>query len=392
MNLNPVAISNCINGTQVGLSVAGVFNGAALSGGGTEYVVDTHSTPGQVYYVGVKSEDQMASEYAFIGLFTAIPFSQMNNGNEIVNGLPVPVAIPDGTPGYPGFTNVLGIAIYPITVGRVVVNNTVATENFGDLVGTVTLNNNNPVVLNSHDGFYDPSGIYPLVYDDSGQTDIPNSRPSDGPGSLRDYLGGQGNGVWMLTEADTAPAQNGSVSNFSLVIQPQAPLTSGVTNNILPRSWFYDFVDVPAGATNLTINATNLTASITIANEMVDPLQLVIKFGSKPTLTNADKGPVALTNGQPFSVNGIGLTSSLSVGLTDVPPIRPGRYWIGVWNPSFTITQTVGLGAVILPANPNPATTDFASAGPTQILDDAVTNSDIPITNGDPRVTGRLCR
>ena len=134
----------------------------------------------------------MALEYAFIGLFTAVPFSLMDNGNEIVNGFPVPVAIPDGTPGNPGFTNVLGIAVYPITVGRVVVNNTIGIQNFSDLVGTVTLNNSTPVVLNSHDGFNDPSGIYPLVYDDSGLTDIPFSRPTDGPGSLRDYLGQQG--------------------------------------------------------------------------------------------------------------------------------------------------------------------------------------------------------
>ncbi len=38
--LSPVTISNCVNGTQVGMSVGNVFNGAALSRGGTEYVVD----------------------------------------------------------------------------------------------------------------------------------------------------------------------------------------------------------------------------------------------------------------------------------------------------------------------------------------------------------------
>ncbi|MGD0088268.1 MAG: S8 family serine peptidase, partial [Verrucomicrobiota bacterium] len=92
-NLNPVAISNAVVGTQVGATTAGpTFMGASLSRGGTEFVVDTNSQANQVYYIGVKSEDQMASEYGFISIFSQIPFSQLQpNGSQVVTGLPVPV-------------------------------------------------------------------------------------------------------------------------------------------------------------------------------------------------------------------------------------------------------------------------------------------------------------
>ena len=102
-NLNPVAISNCVYGTQVGVSSAGpTFNGASLSRGGTEFVVDIGSQANEVYYVGVYSEDQMAAEYDFLSVFTSTPFSQMQNGNQVVNGINVPVNIPDGSPAHPG--------------------------------------------------------------------------------------------------------------------------------------------------------------------------------------------------------------------------------------------------------------------------------------------------
>src|SRR5208282_216435 len=137
-NLNPVAISNCVHGTQVGLSAAGVFNGASLGRGGTEYVVDINSDrsgPSQVYYVGVYAEDQMASEFGFIPIFSEQPFSQLNpNGSQSVNGVPVPVDIPDGSPARPGSGYVFGLALYPMQVLQVVVTNTIIHQNFGDLI------------------------------------------------------------------------------------------------------------------------------------------------------------------------------------------------------------------------------------------------------------------
>ena len=392
-NLNPAAVASCLNGT---VAPGSVFNGVSLSRGGTEYVVDTNSTPGEVYYIGVKSEDQMAAEYDFFPVFSNIPFSTLDaNGDETVNGVPVPVNIPDGTPANPGVNFVMGLAIYPINVGDITVTNEFTHQNFGDLYGTLTHDQSatgveTVDVLNNHDGWKSVTNqvfVYNETYIPSGTPPNTIFGPSDGPGSLESFFGQDGSGVWRLTEADDSLTQTGSVQNFTMFIRRHQPLTSSVTNAIPPHSMIYDFVDVPAGATNLTINATN----ITVSPDMANPLLMVLKFGSEPTLTDADKGPVALTNGIAVGsvVNGVvgaGLGNSLSVGPTDVPPIQPGRYWVGVTNQSDTM-QTNTLIAVILPPNPVGTTADFAATGSTPLLDDAVTNADIFITNTMPVVS-----
>ncbi len=105
-NLDLTVVSNCIVGTQVGASIPGappLFNGASLGRSGTEFVVDTNSQPNQIYYIGVKSEDHEAAQYGFIPIFSEQPFSQLNpDGSQTINGVPLPVLIPDGTPGASG--------------------------------------------------------------------------------------------------------------------------------------------------------------------------------------------------------------------------------------------------------------------------------------------------
>jgi subtilisin-like proprotein convertase family protein len=371
-NLNPNVISNCVNGAQVNKSVGGKFSAASLSRGGTEFVVDTNSIPGQVYYVGVKSETQEASEYEFISIFSAQPFSSLDgNGNEIVNGQPVPIDIPDGSPALPGVAHVIGIALQPVDIGRVVVTNQIWHQNFGDLIGSLSHDDatqlGDSVVLNNHDSL---GNTYPpnngtFIYDDSGEGAVANSQPSDGPGSLQSFIGQQGQGVWLLTEADDSLTQTGSVRNFNMVIQPNPDLDLGVTNLIAPNTWFYAFIDVPPGATNLSISATNLT----IPPSINPPVKLFVRLGGLPTLTNTDEvGPVPITNGYPPNPPG----GTISIG----PPLTSGRYFVGVYNPSgaaqtIFITATLGLGAA--------AQTDFTSSGPVPILDDAVTTATIPV-------------
>ena len=67
-NLDPNVISNCANNIGDDQSSQGR--------GGTEVIVYNDSTLGQVYYIGVKLEDQMAAEYGFLGVFSENPFSQ----------------------------------------------------------------------------------------------------------------------------------------------------------------------------------------------------------------------------------------------------------------------------------------------------------------------------
>ena len=123
-------LSNCVHG---------VFgDGASLANGtGTEFVAYTNSQPDDVYYIGVKSETQVAAEYAFLPVFSLFPFSTTDaNGNETVNGLLMPVNIPDGSNAHPGVNYVFALAVQPVQIQNVIVTNTFLSQNFGDLVGT----------------------------------------------------------------------------------------------------------------------------------------------------------------------------------------------------------------------------------------------------------------
>ncbi len=349
-----------------------------MSRGGTEFVVDIGSHPGQVYYVGVKSERQVASEYDFLPIFTSTPFSQMQNGNQVVNGQLVPFNIPDGSPAHPGIAYTFALAIYPITVGQVVVNDTIMHQNFGDLIGTL---NHNGVrnVLNNHDSLGNPPGPYSFTYDDSGSGNYPGSQKSDGPGSLRGFTGTQGIGPWMLEEADTSLTQTGSVVGYTLTLVPHKDASHGVNVTLQPGQSYEDYIDVPVGYTGFMVSATNLPP--TISNPpmelFAEQIANVIPPLPPPTDTN-EIGPALLNNGTPPG-------NSISVG----PPLLPGRYWYRVYNPTGNLAVPAGTNNLYIIAIPTGfsasaiSTVDYASSGPVPILDDAVTTNSITVTNTD---------
>jgi subtilisin-like proprotein convertase family protein len=83
---------------------------------------------------------------------------------------------------------------------------------------------------------------------------------------------------------------------------------------------------------------------------------------------------------------------SLTISLTDVPPLQPGTYYVGVLNPATnTLPQTFFLIATILPVNPFGTPVDFGASGPVPLLDDAVTlsstNSNVAINTNLPIVS-----
>ena len=329
------------------------FQMASLGRGGTEYVVDTNSQLNEVYYVGVKSEDQMASEYDFLSVFSATPFSQMNNGNEIVTGVGVPAVILGGTPAVPGYADVIGIAMYPIQARRILITNTFATQIFGDLVGSV-YHNDTSVILNNRDS-PNLAGSYTFIYDDSGQGDTDLSQPSDGPGSLSGFMGQEGTGVWILHEAANVAGSSNAVVSFDSVIQPHLA-DNGITifEVTAKCDWYYDYIDVPSGATNLTITVTNLTTPQTPQIEY-----LYEKYGAIPTTNSYD---MVVTNN-----TGTPPTNSISI-----PSPLVGRYYYGLYVPctdsssqSNSITVRYSIVGVAQPV--------FTSTGPVPIPDDAVT-------------------
>jgi choice-of-anchor C domain-containing protein len=347
-NLSPVTISNCL--FAVGNS------GASLGQGGTEFVFFTNSAPGQVYYVGVKSEDRMGSEYAFMPIFTDIPFSQLDqNGNQVVHGLLLPENIPDGNNAHPGVTNVFALAILPMIVEKVTVTNLNEHQNFGDLFGSLTFSSKH-VVLNNHDGFGNTYGTLPRVYDDSRNPALGTTK-TDGPGTLVDFRAKSALGPWILTEMDNSLTMTGQITRFDLVIQPHRNLKQpGVIVSVPPGGWFIDYVDVGAGYTNLTFYATNVTTVVA-----APPIQMYEKLNNDPTLTDYDQ-EATLTNGLPPG-------NSISIG----PPLAQGRYFIGLYNPNTTTAQNVFLSATLgIDASVNDVFNYSAGSGQT-LADDAVT-------------------
>ncbi|HEU5071985.1 MAG TPA: S8 family serine peptidase [Verrucomicrobiae bacterium] len=328
--------------------------------GGTEIVTYSNSAPGQVYYIGIKSEDQMAGQYAFFSVFSDQPFSERDkDGNLIVRGVPAPAEIPDGTPEHPGVALVFGIAIEPIKVRRVIVTNTITHENMGDLLGNLS-HNNGFTVLNNHT-YGNGNFSQTFVYDDSDQGDTPGSQHTDGPGNLQNFVGQEGVGLWLLTELDDAPTAVGRVNNLIIKIEPQQ-LDTGDTFTIQPNGWGYDFIDVPAEATNLTVNLVNISA-----NPL--PMDLYIRRGDFPTFTAYDKKT---------TINPPG--GSLSISRYDLPPLQAGRYYIGVYNPNG-IAQTVRLTAKLDLDVSAVVPVVYTSTNPVPLLDDAVTYDQMVVTN-----------
>ena len=377
-NLNPVAISNCLAGTITGTANS---YGAALGQGGTEFVYFTNSAPGQVYYVGVMSEDQMGSEYAFLPVFTATPFSELDkDGNLIVNGLLLPSGIPDGDNAHPGMTNVFALAIPLIPnmqVAQVTVTNLNEHQNFGDLFGAVSFGGTS-VVLNNHNGLGNTVGALPQIYDDSANPAIGTTH-SDGPGSLTDFRGKSAIGPWILSEMDNSLTMTGQVSQYSLKIQPHRILTApGIVVTIPPGGWFVDYLDVPPGYTNLTFFATNLPPTIA-----PDPLQMYERLGGEPTQTNYDQ-EADLTNcipGTGVYPTGQDPGNLISVG----PPLDGGRYFIGVFNPSTTTAANVFLSATLgISSTAVPPFSYANTNGVIPLLNDAVTTNAVFVSATNP--------
>lgn len=359
-NLSAVTISNCLYGAP--------NSGASVGPGGTEFVEFSNSAPGDVYYVGVQSQDQMASEYGFLPIFTSTPFSSISpNGDQVVNGLLLPMPIPDGNNAHPGATNIFALAIYPMIVDKVTVTNLIQHQNFGDLIGTLNFADIS-TVLNNHDGLGNTIGsLVPLVYDDS-QNPIAGSRHTDPTGDLKNYRGQSALGPWILNEVDDAQGMTGQVAMLNLDIQPHHDLNQpGIVVTVPPLGWFIDYVDVPPGYTNLTFAATNLPPTIQ------PPLQMYELYGNEPTFTNYDQ-LAYLTNclaGTGVYPNGTDPGNIISVG----PPLNSGRYFIGIYNPSTSQTATVFLSATLginLSAND---IYNYADTNGTQtLLNDAVTS------------------
>ena len=329
---------------------------------GTEKVLLTNSTPGTVYYIGIKSEDQQGAQYGFVAVALTNSFNQQDsNGNTVLTVLtpPLPTAIPPGTPAHPGSVTVLAVTSQEVQARKAVVADTILHQEFGDLVGVIS-HGQKTAVLNNHSFFTNVNDAFEsFVYDDTGEVDpeFPGARHTDGPGSLTSFLGDTASdGVWLFSEVnDSSPSDTGSISNLVMVIVPQSP-TNGLTLTIPPQSWFYDFVDVPAAATNLTV-------TVGLASTNALPVDLYVRRGAVPDTTDYDKFA---------EINPPG--GALSLSIYDSPPLNPGPYDLAVYNPN-TVPETVNIYWTLGMAAAAPTPLVVVSRGNEPILDDAVTYS-----------------
>jgi subtilisin-like proprotein convertase family protein len=301
-----------------------------------------------------------------MGVFSLLPFAEQDqNGSWILQGINLPAVIPDASTAQPGVTNVIALAPAPILVRRVVVTNELWHESFTDLLGTLS-HGQKSAVLNNHSlPPVDPVPYqYTYIYEDNDEGDLPGSQNTDSPGSLRNFIGEQGRGVWLLTMTDDVLGHTGLVENLTIRLDPQN-VANAAPRNVLTNAFSFDFFDVPIGATNLTVCLYN-------DSDTPLPVGLYLRRAALPSLTAFD---------QMLSVNPP--SGCLSANLSTLPPLSPGRYYLGVFN-SNAIPQAIGLDTSVdlAPGGVLPVT--YTSAGPTPILADASTNASLFVSNCQP--------
>lgn len=328
--------------------------------GGTESVFFTNSVEGAVYYIGVKAEDQQAAEFGFVALSSNLPFDEDDGfGNRIVRGMPFNVVIPDGSPDMPQAAYIFGLATRPMTVQKVVVTNTLMFDGTGDLLGNLSHNNNFAVLYNHN---LDPSAqgrLFTGVYDDSssGTANYGSivATPTDGPGSLNSFVGEDATGPWILSVVDNALTQNATNVSFSLLITPQLEEGELLNITLLPNSSAIYPINVPPNGTNLIVTVQNITPTL--------PIFVALRRGEPPTFDSYDKAMTTSGSGGEFNLS-----------RRDVPPLNPGRYYLGLFNRN-AVSVDMQVRYVIERDTEIAADRSFGSTLSTTIADDAVRSS-----------------
>jgi subtilisin-like proprotein convertase family protein len=296
--------------------------------GGTESIVFTNApVNGEVYYIGVKSEDQKAADYSFVVVSSTNPFGTQNpNGNVVINGIPIVQPIPDGTSTKPGVGYMLALGIQPVEIRRIWVKETLTHMNFPDLIGSLTKDGVN-AILNNHGQIADTrigrvqyGTNITAIYDDFGKRVYPGSVPSDGPGRLVNFMGRKAGGAWFLQTVDDAFGNVGRVNSMEIILQPNDFSSVFAHRSVGGGECEVEFVQVPPDANKLTVVVTNINPSL--------PLEVLIQrdSGEVPDPTNPGLSEKRVTIKPP------GGSVSLSIG--DEPPLIPGRYFVSVCNPN----------------------------------------------------------
>ncbi|HEY1171275.1 MAG TPA: putative Ig domain-containing protein [Verrucomicrobiae bacterium] len=320
-NLNSTVVNDCFNNSIYTSPTSG--GAVSTRRGGTEFVLIENAPPGQVYYIGIKAEDQKAAEFGFLALATEDPpYTDNGDGTYDIEFFPVPAEIPDGNPEKPEGVQLFGIVPDTFNIHRVIATNTMYHDLYGDLVGTLE-HNNVLVTLNNHT-FYSSTnqgGNLTLVYDDSDEGDVVGGIASDGPGSLNNFIGTDASGVWMFTMIDNAPQFVGNIQRFTLHIEEEqdTDITVGgteITFGLPPGRSYYTGINIPPGVVKA-------------------------EFSLVPTPAPATTGLYVRKNGLPNGTAGLydyGVSASMplivpfAISTADIPPLTAGQYYIQIQN------------------------------------------------------------
>ncbi len=329
--------------------------------GGTETFV-TNSTATN-WYIGIKAEDQEAADFGFYAVAQTNAFSVQNpNGSVTATGTALPVFIGDAASGAPAF--VFAFLIDPLNPGMRIQDVTVTLGiqhgNPSDLVGTLT-HNGMSSGLNHHSG---APGGFTTNYDDLQEQPSSGSTLSDGPGSLKNFIGQSGQGLWMLTEADSALGQVGQVVTFSITATPQ-PQGLGFKITLPPNSWFKDYVPIPNDATNLTIFTT-------YASQGGGPIGIF--------LTNFDD--VQFGDYTTNEINPPGGSLNLNTNAPKpYPPLSGGTWYYGIYNYNTVTPVTLNVFIQIEERLVPNLVETFSNNVITPLLTGGTTQSEICISN-----------
>ncbi len=301
----------------------------STSQGGTELIALTNQPLGAdvIFYVGVKSEDQQGGEFAFFGVSTDQPFTTIDE-----DGFPHAFAtqirpLTDGSPDRPGIGQWIAISLITQELRRVTPTVSTRHENFPDLLGQLRLGSTFSV-LNNHGPLLEQNGNtngVSVLYDDSGSGDFlsaTNSRPTDGPGALGEFMGVSGGGPWFLTTVDNALGNTGSITGFDLRLMPNDFGPQFVERCVRARLIELEVFNVPVDANRLTITITNRQGET-----LGGPLEVYIRRDAIPDILNPTNNDKFATV---FPPNG----GDIVLSLRDVPPLTPGRYFVAVYNPN----------------------------------------------------------
>lgn len=336
--------------------------------GGTEVIALTNQLTPTTYYIGVKSEDQQASEFGFIAFAVSQPFSEEDeNGNVLVRPLTaLPVDIPDGSSEQAAGATILAIATHEIDIRNVIVTNELFHESGGDLIGFLA-HNGKQSVLNNHRHF---EGTNLFIYDDSDSGQSVETIPTDAPGTLRNFWGEKSAGLWQMVMIDDSLIATGRVEELTILLQRRQNTNDWEDVFGLPagRCWPTS-VDVPADAYALAIDVVprNGAVDVYVARNIVpDPDQNIYDHYAR------------------FAPPG----GTLEITPADSPPLSSGRYHIAVCNPNSTALDF----RIRIRIERNPAgnlTNIYRASATMPLVDDAVTTALLNVTNSQEIVDVR---